>query len=54
MHLNRFNNTEAPLKYHIVKENYMKSFANEIKSYEFFYDFLKTNDATANKLSIDY
>ena len=37
-----------------VKENYVKSFASEFKSYEFFYDFLKTNNSTANKLSIDY
>jgi hypothetical protein len=51
--LNQFNNTEAPIKYSKVKENYVKSFANEIKSYEFFYDFLKTNNSTANKLSLD-
>ena len=49
--LNQFNNTEAPIKYNKVKENYVKSFANEIKSYEFFHDFLKTNNSTANKLS---
>ena len=52
--LNQFNNTKAPTKYSKVKENYVKSFANEIKSYECFYDFLKTNNSTANKLSIDY
>ena len=52
--LNQFNKTEAPIKYSKVKENYVKSFANEIKSYEFFVKFLKTNNSTANKLSNDY
>ena len=51
---NQFNNTEAPVKYSKVKENYVKSFENEIKSYEYFKDFLKTNNSTANKLSNDY
>jgi hypothetical protein len=52
--LNQFNNTEVPAKYSKVKENYVKSFANEIKSYEYFDKFLKTKNSTANKLSNDY
>jgi hypothetical protein len=52
--LNQFNNTEAPTTYSKVKENYLKSFANEIKSYELFDEFLKTKNSTANKLSNDY
>ncbi|HXS60185.1 MAG TPA: hypothetical protein VN703_05175 [Candidatus Sulfopaludibacter sp.] len=52
--LNQFNTTEAPTKYSKVKENYLKSFANEIKSYELFDKFLRTKNSTANKLSNDY
>lgn len=52
--LNQFNNTEAPAKYSKVKENYVKSFAYEIKSYQFFDEFLKTNDSIVNNLSNDY
>jgi hypothetical protein len=49
--LNQFKNTDAPAKYSKVKENYVKSFASEIKSYQLFDDYLKTNNSTANKLS---
>jgi hypothetical protein len=49
--LNQFKNTDAPAKYSKVKENYVKSFASEIKSYQLFNDYLKTNNSTANKLS---
>ncbi len=52
--LQRFNNTKAPEKYSFVKENYLKSFENEIKSYQYFLTFLKTSNSTANKLSSDY
>ncbi len=51
--LKQFNNTEAPAKYNIVKKNYIKSFENEIQSYKYFIDYLKTNNSTANKLSND-
>ncbi len=51
--LKQFNNTEAPAKYNIVKKNYIKSFENEIQSYRYFIDYLKTNNSTANKLSND-
>jgi len=52
--LNEFNNTDSPEIYDKVKENFVKSFENEIKSYEFFKDYLITNNSTANDLSIDY
>ena len=52
--LNQFKNTDAPAKYSKVKENHVKSFASEIKSYQLFDDYLKTNNSTANKLSNDY
>ena len=52
--LDQFNKTSAPSKYSKVKDNYVKSFDSEIKSYRLFDIFLKTNNSTANKLSIDY
>ena len=52
--LQLFNNTKAPEKYSFVKENYLKSFENEIKSYQYFLTFLKTGNSKANKLSSDY
>jgi len=52
--LDQFNKTSAPSKYSKVKDNYVKSFDSEIKSYRFFDVFLKTNNSTANKMSNDY
>ena len=52
--LDQFNKTSAPAKYSKVKENYVKSFDSEIKSYRLFDIFLKTNNSIANNLSIDY
>jgi hypothetical protein len=52
--LNQFNNTLSPFKYSKVKENYVKSFECEIKSYQFFDIYLKSNSAKANKLSTDF
>ena len=52
--LDQFNKTSAPAKYSKVKENYVKSFDSEIKSYRLFDNFLKTNNSTANNLSNDY
>lgn len=52
--LDQFNKTSAPSKYSKVKDNYVKSFDSEIKSYRLFDVFLKTNNSTANKMSNDY
>jgi hypothetical protein len=52
--LNEFNSTQAPEEYNIVKENFAKSFASEIKSYELFKEYLVTNNSTKNDLSTDY
>jgi hypothetical protein len=52
--LNQFNDTDAPAKYRQVKESYVKSFASEIKSYEFFKDYLSTNNSYSNELSNYY
>jgi len=52
--LNEFKNNKAPPQYTTVKKDYIKSYEDEIKSYQFFEDFLKINNATANKLSTSY
>lgn len=52
--LNQFNGTKTPEEYNIVKENFAKSFASEIKSYELFREYLITNNSTKNELSTDY
>ena len=52
--LNEFNGTKAPEEYNIVKDNFVKSFASEIKSYELFREYLITNNSTKNELSTDY
>ncbi len=52
--LNEFNSTKAPEEYNTVKENFVKSFASEIKSYELFREYLMTNNSTKNELSTDY
>lgn len=52
--LNEFNNTQAPDEYGVVKENFVKSFASEIKSYELFKDYLISSNSTKNELSTDY
>lgn len=52
--LKDFNGTAASERYGEVKDNFVKSFSNEIKSYEFFRDYLITNNSTANELSNDH
>jgi hypothetical protein len=52
--LDQFNDTDAPAKYGQVKESYVKSFASEIKSYEFFKDYLLTNNSNSNETSNYY
>ena len=52
--LNEFNGTKAPEEYNTVKENFVKSFASEIKSYELFREYLITNNSTKKELSTDY
>ena len=52
--LDQFNDTDAPAKYGQVKESYVKSFASEIKSFEFFKDYLLTNNSNSNETSNYY
>jgi hypothetical protein len=52
--LKDFNETAPSEKFSKVKDDFVKSFSNEIKSYESFKDYLMTNNSTANELSNDY
>ena len=51
--LNEFNQTDPPEAFVKTKENLLSSFANEIKSYEFFRDYLLTGNTTKNDISTD-
>lgn len=52
--LNDFNSTQVPIKYYKIKENFVKSLGEEIKSYDLFRDYLLTGNSTKNALSTDY
>lgn len=52
--LNEFNETTAPDVFSETKKNLVESFTNEILSYEFFRDYLLTDNVTNNKISTDY
>lgn len=52
--LNEFNRTATPEAFVKAKENLLSSYANEIKSYEFFRDYLLTGNVTKNDVSTEY
>jgi hypothetical protein len=52
--LNEFNQTAPPEAFIKTKENLLSSFANEIKSYEFFRDYLLTGNITKNDVSTEF
>jgi hypothetical protein len=52
--LQNFNNTVSPIVFEQTKDNLVSSFSNEIKSYEFFRDYLLTGNQTKNDISADY
>lgn len=52
--LSRFNQTESPNNFIHAKNSLVNSFSNEIKSYEFFRDYLITGNETKNKISTDF
>ncbi len=51
---NEFNSTASPEVFKSTKENLLNSFINEIKSYEFFRDYLLTGNVTKNDISTEY
>jgi hypothetical protein len=52
--LNEFNLTESPNSFKNTKDSLVSSFSNEIKSYEFFRDYLISGNQTKNDLSTEY
>jgi hypothetical protein len=49
-----FNGTASPNIFNDTKESMASSLFNEIKSYEFFRDYLLTGNQTKNDISTDY
>lgn len=52
--LSKFNSSQVPLKYEKIKENFITSLHDEVKSYELFKDYLLTGNKTKDNLSTDY
>lgn len=52
--MNSFNRTTAPDIFVDAKNNLVDSFLNEIKSYNFFQDYLLTGNKSKNEISTDY
>lgn len=52
--LDNFNETASPEAFVETKENLVNSFSNEIKSYEFFRDYLLSGNATKNNISTEF
>jgi hypothetical protein len=52
--LDRFNQTDSPEVFKDAKSNLANSFSNEIKSYEFFKEYLITGNETKNQISTDF
>jgi hypothetical protein len=54
LQLKNFNEMVSPNIFNDTKQSMANSFANEIKSYEFFRDYLLSGNATKNDISTDY
>lgn len=52
--LDRFNQTESPEVFKDAKYNLANSFSNEIKSYQFFMEYLNTGNQTMNQISTNF
>jgi hypothetical protein len=52
--MNEFNQTESPAGFESAKSSLVNSFNNEIKSYQYFKDYILTGNETLNKISTDY
>ena len=49
-----FNSTVSPERFKDAKDNLARSFYNEIKSYEYFRDYLLSGNESLNEISTDY
>jgi hypothetical protein len=52
--MNEFNQTEAPAAFEPAKNSLVNSFHNEIKSYQYFMDYLLTGDESLNEISTNF
>ncbi len=52
--MNEFNQTESPPAFDSAKNNLVNSFNNEIKSYQYFKDYLLTGNESLNEISTDF
>lgn len=53
-YMNDFNQTEAPAAFESAKNSLVNSFHNEIKSYEYFRDYLLTGNESLNEISTNF
>jgi hypothetical protein len=52
--MNEFNQTESPAVFESAKISLINSFNNEIKSYQYFKDYLLTGNETLNEISTNF
>jgi hypothetical protein len=52
--MNEFNQTESPAAFEAAKNSLVSSFNNEIKSYQYFKDYLLTGNKSLNEISTDF
>ncbi len=52
--MNEFNQTEAPATFVSAKNSLVNSFNNEIKSYQYFRDYLLTGNESLNEISTNF
>jgi hypothetical protein len=52
--MNDFNQTESPAAFESAKINLVNSYNNEIKSYQYFRDYLLTGNESLNNVSTSF
>lgn len=52
--MNEFNQTQAPTTFEFAKNSLVNSFLNEIKSYQYFMDYLLTGNESLNEISTNF
>jgi len=52
--MDEFNQTESPAAFESAKNNLVNSYDNEIKSYQYFRDYLLTGNDTLNEISTNF
>ena len=52
--MNEFNQTESPAAFESAKNSLVNSYNNEIKSYQYFRDYLLTGNESLNEISTNF